>query len=83
MKGRVLILGNAPNGAPAAALLVDGRLEDYLQASHDTDPTPAPGQIFVGQVARSGGKGAGAFVTLAHGQQGFLRDGSGLKEGRR
>ncbi|MEM8761960.1 MAG: ribonuclease E/G [Pseudomonadota bacterium] len=80
MKGRIIVLGQSPTGAPAAALLVDGVLEDYLENGQDR--TPELGEIYVAKVARAGGKGAGCFVSLDTGQQGFLRDGGGLKEGR-
>ncbi|MEM7497693.1 MAG: ribonuclease E/G [Pseudomonadota bacterium] len=83
MKGRIILLGTAPSGAGAAALLVDGTLEDYLEDAPSGDPTPPPGEILPARILRSGGKGAGAFVTLGETGQGFLRDGAGFKEGRR
>lgn len=74
MKGREILLDTL-GGAPAAALLVDGRLEDLL-----IDPgTPlAPGAILRGKIDRVT-KG-GAFVTLPGGS-GFLRGGA-QKQGR-
>ncbi|MEM0946293.1 MAG: ribonuclease E/G [Pseudomonadota bacterium] len=69
MKGRQIFLDTL-GGAPAAALTVDGRLEDLL-----IDPgTPfAPGAILRGKIDRVT-KG-GAFVALP-GCKGFLRGGA-------
>ncbi|MEL6767257.1 MAG: ribonuclease E/G [Pseudomonadota bacterium] len=88
MKGRLIALGHAPSGALAAALLVDGVLEDYLEDAPAGDDTPPVGEILPARLMRTGGKGAGlgpggAFVALPRGGHGFLRDGAGLKEGRR
>ncbi|MEO0953320.1 MAG: hypothetical protein AAFY44_18680, partial [Pseudomonadota bacterium] len=56
-------------------------LEDYLE--NGRDGTPELGEIFAARVTRTGAKGAGSFVSLGDGQQGFLRDGGGLKEAPR
>ncbi|MEM9761687.1 MAG: ribonuclease E/G [Pseudomonadota bacterium] len=88
MKGRLIALGHAPSGARAAALIVDGVLEDYIEDAPEGDETPPVGEILPARILRTGGKSAGlgpggAFVSLPNGGQGFLRDGAGLKEGRR
>lgn len=82
MKGRVLILGQAPGGGTAAALMVDGRLEDFLR--DPAGPAPRVGEIHSARVVRVGQKGtAGAFVELSGGGNGFLREARGVRGGER
>ena len=74
MRGRQILL-DWLGGAPAAALLIDGRLDDLLI---DPGTALAPGAILRGKVERVT-KG-GAFVMLPGGM-GFLR-GGGQRQGR-
>ena len=80
MKGRQIMLGRI-FGREAAALLVDGRLEDLV-----IDPGEcvdfAPGAILRGKVNRLMKGQGGVFVTLPGGVSGYLRDRSGLREGQ-
>ena len=75
MKGRQIVLDTL-RGLPAAALLIDGKLDDLLI---DPGTALAPGAILRGTVDRAV-KG-GAFVKLPGGQ-GYLRGGGTLKPGR-
>lgn len=80
MKGRVVVLGDY-RGREAAALIVDGRLEDLL-----IDPGPAagfrPGAILRGTVDRPMKGQGGVFVRLPEGRA-FLRETGGLAPGQR
>ncbi len=79
MKGRVIALDTL-RGRQAAALIVDGRLEDFL-----IDPpegAPVPGAIYRGIVERPMKGQGGVFVKLPDGANGFLRQVSGLAPGR-
>lgn len=79
MKGRQVVLGQV-FGLDAAALLVDGQLEDLL-----IDPGAvaafAPGAICRAKVDRLVKGQGGVFVRLPDGERGFLRD-KGLSEGQ-
>jgi ribonuclease G len=79
MKGRIVIL-DSWNGRPAAALMVDGRLEDLL-----IDPLgdePLPGAIYRA-VADRPVKGQGGIFVKLPGGSGFLRQVSGVAPGQR
>ncbi len=80
MIGRVVLLG-AYAGREAAALMVDGRLEDLLIASAD-DAGFAPGAILRGVVDRQMKGQGGVFVRLPDGQRGYLRETGGLAPGQ-
>lgn len=75
MKGRVVALGQW-DGRDAAALVVDGRLEDLLIDPRGDDPLQ-PGAILRGVVDRPVKGQGGVFVRLPGGM-GFLRQVSGL-----
>lgn len=75
MKGRVVALGQW-GGRDAAALVVDGRLEDLLIDPRGDDPLQ-PGAILRGVVDRPVKGQGGVFVRLPGGM-GFLRQVSGL-----
>lgn len=75
MKGRIIALSDL-NGAEAAALLVDGRLEDLL---FDPDK-PAPGTIYRATAGRPVKGQGGMFVNTPDGT-GFLRQVKGLAPG--
>lgn len=79
MKGRAVILDRLSGGRAAAALMVDGRLEDiFIDDAHAALP---PGTICRGVIGRVlPGPGA-AFVTLAGGETGFLRRAWGMVAG--
>lgn len=80
MIGRVVAL-DLLNGRPAAALIVDGQLQDFL-IDPDGD-LPQPGAILRGVVDRPMKGQGGVFVKLPDGQSGFLRQVSGLSPGQR
>lgn len=79
MKGRVVVLDTL-RGRPAAALMVDGRLEDLLVDPDDAGF--APGAILRGTVDRLVKGQGGVFVKLPDGASGFLRQVSGLAPGQ-
>lgn len=78
MKGRVIALGEV-DGRGAAALIVDGTVEDLL-----IDPageTPVPGAIYRAAADRPL-KGQGGMILRLGGGQGFFRNAKGLKPGQ-
>lgn len=80
MKGRIVCLDHVGDRA-AAALLVDGRLEDLL-----IDPegdAPLPGAIYRAVADRPVKGQGGMFVKLPGGLSGFLRQVSGIAPGQR
>lgn len=79
MKGRVVLL-DALAGRPAAALMVDGRLEDVL--IDPPDGIPAPGAIFRAVVDRPLKGQGGVFLRLPAGGRAFLRQARGLRPGQ-
>lgn len=79
MKGRVLCLDSI-GGRPAAALLIDGQLEDL--AIDTEDDSPLPGAIYRAVADRPVKGQGGVFVRLPGGT-GFLRQVSGIAPGQR
>ena len=80
MKGRVVILDEL-DGRGAAALVVDGRLEE-ISLDPATD-TPLPGAIYRAVADRPVKGQGGMFVKLPSGASGFLRQTGGLAPGQR
>ncbi|MCX8508139.1 MAG: ribonuclease E/G [Rhodobacteraceae bacterium] len=80
MKGRVVVLGQY-RGREAAALMVDGRLEDLLVAPA-AEAGFAPGAILRGTVDRQMKGQGGVFLRLPEGEKGFLRETGGLAPGQ-
>lgn len=80
MKGRIVILDQI-NGVEAAALMVDGLLEDLLIDSSDVLGL-APGAICRGRVERQMKGQGGVFLRLPGGEKGFLREAKGLAPGQ-
>lgn len=80
MKGRQVVLGRHWGGE-AAALMVDGRLEDLLFDLSPLTPLP-PGAICRAVVDRLVKGQGGVFVRLPEGERGFLREVRGLSEGQ-
>ena len=78
MKGRVIVLDDL-NGIEAAALIVDGQLDDLLV---DTPDAPRPGAIFRGICDRPLKGQGGMMLRLPDGQTAFLRAGKGLRPGQ-
>lgn len=80
MKGRVVVLGQY-QGLEAAALVVDGQLQDLL-----IDPGAAadfaPGAILRGTVDRQMKGQGGVFLRLPDDAKGFLRETGGLRPGQ-
>jgi ribonuclease G len=79
MKGRVIALGQLM-GRNAAALMVDGTLEDLLISPPDGGP-PAPGTIYRAICDRPF-KGQGGMMVRLPGTSGFLRQSKGLRPGQ-
>lgn len=79
MKGRVIVLGEIA-GRGAAALMVDGRLEDLLLDPPETIG-PVPGAICRARADRPMKGQGGMFVKLPGGANGFLRETAGLAPG--
>lgn len=80
MKGRQIVIGTLFN-KDAAALMVDGQLEDLIIDPSEVTPF-APGAICRGRVDRLIKGQGGAFLRLPDGQSGYLRDRNGLGEGQ-
>lgn len=80
MKGRVVALDTI-NGREAAALIVDGQLEDFL--IDPGDDAILPGAIFRAVADRPVKGQGGLFVKLPGGASGFLRQISGIAPGQR
>ncbi|EPX86258.1 Ribonuclease E/G family [Rubellimicrobium thermophilum DSM 16684] len=79
MKGRTIVLDHW-HGREAAALLVDGRLDDLLI---DDPEAPRPGSIYRA-VCDRGMKGQGGMILrLPGGETAWLRHATGLKAGER
>ena len=84
MKGRVVIL-DAIEGREAAALLVDGRIEEFaIEPAEDADLGGLlPGAICRAIASRPMKGQGGIFVKLPGGESGFLRQVSGIAPGQR
>lgn len=80
MKGRQIVLGPL-FGHDAAALMVDGQLEELAISAGDSLPLP-PGAICRARVDRLVKGQGGVFLRLPGGHSGYLRDRSGLREGQ-
>ena len=80
MKGRAVVLGRY-RGREAAALIVDGQLQDLL-IDPGEDAGFAPGAILRGTVDRQMKGQGGVFLKLPDGARGFLRDTGGLHPGQ-
>lgn len=78
MKGRSIILGDW-HGREAAALTVDGRLDDLLI---DDDAAPRPGAIYRALCDRPVKGQGGMFLRLPEGETAYLRTAKGLKPGQ-
>jgi Ribonuclease G/E len=78
MKGRTIILDDL-NGIEAAALLVDGQLDDLLV---DAPDAPRPGAIYRGICDRPLKGQGGMMLRLPEGGTAFLRVGNGLRPGQ-
>ncbi len=79
MKGRVVALDHL-QGSAAAALIVDGRLDDFL-IDPGPDAPPSPGSVFRAVCDRPLKGQGGMMVRLPDGA-GFLRQGRGLRPGQ-
>ncbi|MFT3972748.1 MAG: ribonuclease E/G [Amaricoccus sp.] len=73
MRGRQILIEPLPKGGHAAALMVDGRLEDLLVDPDPADPTPRPEAIFRAIPARPMKGLGGVMLDLGAGRTGFLR----------
>lgn len=78
MKGRTIILDDI-NGVEAAALLVEGHLDDLLI---DTPDAPRPGAIFRGICDRPLKGQGGMMLRLPDGDTAFLRNAKGMRPGQ-
>lgn len=80
MKGTVIALDEW-GGRRAAALIVDGQLEDVLIEAPEA-AGPVPGSIYRGICERPMKGQGGMFVSLGGGQKGFLRQAKGYAPGQ-
>lgn len=80
MKGRQIVLGQV-FGRDAAALMVDGQLQDLIIDATSITPL-VPGAICRGKVDRLVKGQGGVFLRLPDGAKGYLRDRNGLREGQ-
>lgn len=78
MNGRMIVLDHWM-GREAAALLVDGRLDDLLI---DDDNAPRPGAVYRAICDRAMKGQGGMMVRLPDSMSGYLRDAKGLKVGQ-
>ena len=78
MKGRMIVLDHVA-GREAAALMVDGKLQDLLI---DDDGAPRPGAIFRAVCDRPLKGQGGMMLKLPEGESAFLRQGKGLAPGQ-
>ena len=79
MKGTQIVLGQH-DGRPAAARVVDGRLDDLLIDA--ADDTPVPGTVFRAICDRPVKGQGGMFVRLGDGLTGWHRNAKGLAPGQ-
>lgn len=80
MKGRQILIDEI-NGFEAAALMVDGKLEDFLlDRSCDA---PRPGAIYRAIADRPLKGMHGVMLKLGNGQSGFLKESKGIQPGAR
>lgn len=82
MKGRVIVLDMPKDRPFAAALMIDGRLEDLILDPPKGSAQTSSGDIRVVRVKRKLPK-AGAFCEMADGREGYLRDAKNIREGER
>jgi len=80
MKGRQILIDEI-NGHEAAALMVDGKLEDFLLDTAGN--TPLPGAIYRAIADRPLKGMHGIMLKLGNGQSGFLKDAKGIRPGER
>jgi len=80
MKGTLVALDHY-NGRPAAALMIDGKLQDLLLSPPD-GAAPTPGAIYRAVVDRPLKGQGGMMLRLPDGQTAFLRQGKGLRPGQ-
>lgn len=73
MKGRQILIEPLPGGGHAAALVVDGRLQDLLVDPDPADPTPRPEAIHRAIAARPMKGMGGVMLDLGAGCTGYLR----------
>lgn len=78
MRGRTIVLDDL-DGQEAAALLVDGKLDDLLI---DNTTAPRPGAIFRAICDRPLKGQGGMMLRLPEGETAFLRAGRGLRPGQ-
>ncbi|AGI68467.1 putative E/G family ribonuclease [Octadecabacter antarcticus 307] len=78
MKGRMIVLDHVA-GREAAALLVDGKLQDLMI---DDEGAPRPGAIFRAICDRPLKGQGGMMLRLPDGETAFLRQGKGLAPGQ-
>lgn len=81
MKGRIAVIDRI-NGRAAAALIVDGQLEDILIDPIE-DGAPVPGAIYRAIADRPVKGQNGIMLKLSNGHSGYLRQAKGVAPGQR
>lgn len=82
MKGRQILIEPLPGGGHAAALMIDGRLQDLLIDPPADDAAPRPEAIYTAVPSRPMKGLGGSIVDLGDGRSGFLRGGRPPAPGR-
>ena len=77
-KGRIVVLDQV-NDKPAAALLVNGQLQDLL--IEKAGKSPQPEAIYRARAGLPMKGQNGLILDLGHGQKGFLRNAKGIPQG--
>jgi ribonuclease G len=75
MKGRRIFIEPLASGGIAAALMVDGQLEDLLIDPPTADPSPRPEAIYLAKAGRPMKGLGGLILELGGGERGLLRGG--------
>jgi Ribonuclease G/E len=73
VRGRQILVEPLPTGGDAAALVVDGRLQDLLIDADASDPAPRPEAVYRAVPGRPMKGLGGTIVDLGAGRTGFLR----------
>jgi ribonuclease G len=82
VRGRQILIEPLPAGGHAAALMVDGRLDDLIVDPDPADPAPRPEAVYRAAPGRPMKGLGGVIVDLGGGVSGFLRGPNAPAPGR-